>query len=540
MARMTHLERARAAYAERSWLEAYEAFGRADEEEPLGAEDLELFAGAVRMRGRDDEAPPILERAHHRYLERGELPRAAYCAAWIGMSLAYHGAVGPAAGWLARAQRLLDDVPGERVEQGYLLLPVMFRHEAAGDFEAAAAAAAQAAEIGKRFGDDDLFVLALHARGQMLLRAGRVPEALGCLDEAMVTVTTADMSPFVVGLVYCGVILACEAIFEVGRAREWTFALTDWTEGQRDLVAFTGRCLVHRAAIMQLSGSWSDALEEARLAGKRLVETKNTSAGLALYREGELLRLAGEFEKAEEAYREASRLGWEPQPGLAQLRLAQGRLEAALAAIRRASAEIGDALKRMALLPAYVEIALAAGEVGEARTACDELRALAERYESAMVDAMLAHAHGAVALAEGDAHAALSSLREAGRTWLDLDAPYEIARTRVLVSRACSALGDEEASALELEAARAIFEQLGAAPDLERLRGSATPERHGLSARELEVLRLVAAGRSNREIAATLVISEHTVARHLQNIYAKLGLSSRAAATAFAFEHELV
>jgi ATP/maltotriose-dependent transcriptional regulator MalT len=383
-------------------------------------------------------------------------------------------------------------------------------------------------------------VLALHARGQMLIQAGRVPDGLACLDEAMVTVTTAELSPFVIGLVYCGVIIACNHVFEVARAREWTLALTEWTKRQNDIVAFTGRCLIHRAEIMQLSGSWESALEEARLAGRRLVETKNTAAGLALYREGELLRLAGEFEKAEQAYREASRLGWEPQPGLAQLRLAQGRVDAALAAIRRASAEIGDALKRIALLPSYVEIALAAGEVEEARTACNELGALAQRYESAMVDAMLAHAHGAVALAEGDAHAALPSLREAGQTWLELDAPYEIARTRALVSRACAALGDEEAAALELEASRAIFEQLGAAPDLERLGRSATPDRHGLSARELEVLRLVSAGKSNREIASTLVISEHTVARHLQNIYAKLGLSSRAAATAFAFEHELV
>ena len=537
---MTDLERARAAYRERSWLEAYEAFRRADEQEPLDAEDLELFATAVRMRGLDAEAPAVLERAHHRYLERGEPVRAAYCAGWIGMSLAYQGAVGPAAGWLARAERLLEDVTEETAEHGYLLLPVMFRQEAAGGFETAAETARRAAEMGQRLGDLDLFVLALHARGQMLIRAGRVPEGLACLDESMVTVTTAELSPFVVGLVYCGVIIACNHVFEVGRAREWTLALTEWTEGQKDIVAFTGRCLVHRAEILQLSGSWESALEEARLASRRLVETKNTAAGLALYREAELLRLAGAFDAAEGAYREASRLGWEPQPGLAQLRLAQGRLEAALAAIRRASAEIGEGLKRIALLPAYVEIALAAGEVEEARTACDELRALAGRYESAMVDAMLAHAHGAVALDEGDAHAALSSLREAARTWLELGAPYEVARTRVLVSRACAVLGDEEAAMLELEAARELFEQLGARPDLERLVGSATPQRHGLTERELEVLRLVATGKSNREIAEALVISEHTVARHLQNIYAKLRLPSRAAATAFAFEHELV
>ena len=373
----------------------------------------------------------------------------------------------------------------------------------------------------------------------MLVMAGRVPEGLALLDESMVVVTTYDVWPFVVGIVYCGVILACQQAFEVGRAREWTHALTKWRDEQPELVAFTGRCLVHRAEILQLSGSWSDALSEARLAGQRFVETDNPAAGVAHYRQAELLRLQGDFEGAEAAYREASRFGWEPQPGLAQLRLAQGKVDAALAAVRRANAELTEPLKRAALLPAYVEIALASGELEEARERCLELQALSERFESAMLGAMAAHARGALALAEGDVHVALSSLRGAQRVWLELAAPYEVARSRELIGRACSSLGDEEAAALEVEAARELFARLGAAPDLARVDApSRSP--HGLSQRELEVLRLVAAGKSNREIATTLVISEHTVARHLQNIYSKLGLSSRAAATAFAFEHALV
>ena len=533
------LEQARAAYAEGSWLEADEAFARADEAVPLAPEDLELRVTTARMLARDEEAVEILERAHHAYLEKGETSRAAYCAGWIGMSLFYRGAVGPAGGWLARTHRLLEDVPGETAVHGYALLPTIFRQEAVGDFEAAAAAAAEAAEIGKRHGDPELMALAIHAQGHMLVLAGRVPEGLAFLDEAMVIVTTSELSPFVVGLVYCGVILACQAGFEVGRAREWTLELTRWVERQRDLVAFTGRCLVHRAEILQLGGSWSEALEEARLAAERLVETKNSAAGLALYRQGELLRLRGEFAAAEEAYRDASRNGWEPQPGLAQLRLAQGKRDAALAALRRACAELTNEIKRAALLPAEIEIALAAGEVEEARNACLELRELAAQYESAMLEAIVAHAEGAVALAEGDAPSALASLRRAQRIWLELDAPYEVARARELIAQACSALGDEEACALELEAARELYERLGAAPDLARVASPAGAS-HGLSDRELEVLRLVASGKSNREIAAALVISEHTVARHLQNIYAKLRISSRAAATAFAFEHELV
>jgi ATP/maltotriose-dependent transcriptional regulator MalT len=536
---VSDLELARAAYAARSWREAYDAFARADEAARLGPEDLELRATTARMVARDDEAVTALERAHHAYLAHGDTARAANCAAWLGMSLAYTGKVGPAGGWLARAHRLLEDLPEETAVHGYVLMPVIFRHEAAGEFEAAASAAGKAAAIGTRHDDPELMALAIHAQGHMLVLAGRIPEGLALLDEAMVTVTTAELSPFVVGIVYCGVILACQAGFEIGRAREWTLELSRWVERQPDLVAFTGRCLVHRAEILQLGGSWSEALTEARRAAERLAETKNPAAGLALYRQGELLRLRGEFEAAEAAYRDASRNGWEPQPGLAQLRLAQRRGAAALATIRRACAEVPDPLRRAALLPALVEIALSAGEVDEARTACSELRELSSGYQSLMLEAIVAHAAGAVTLAEGDATAALASLRQAQRVWLQLDAPYEIARTRELIAAACSSLGDDEAGALELEAARELFERLGAAPDLARIATPARPE-HGLSGRELDVLRLVAAGKSNRQIAATLVISEHTVARHLQNIFAKLGLSSRTAAAAYAYERKLV
>jgi DNA-binding CsgD family transcriptional regulator len=533
------LESARAAYAECSWLDAYRAFARADEAEALAPEDLELRATTARMLARDDEAVEILERAHHGYLDIGETIRAAYCAGWIGTTFFFNGAVGQARGWLARAERLLEDVPEETAVHGYALLPIMFRNEAAADLDAAAAVAAEAVRIGKRHGDPELMALALHAQGHMLVLAGRIPEGLALLDEAMVTVTTAELSPFVVGIVYCGVILACQEGFEVARAREWTLELTRWVEQQRDLVAFTGRCRVHRAELLQLGGSWSEAFDEAQRAVERFGETKNPAAGLALYRQGELLRLRGEFKAAEEAYRGASRNGWEPQPGLAQLRLAQGKRDAAQAAIRRAYTEVTEPFKRAAVLPAMVEIALAAGEIDEARAACIELGELAQQYKSAMLDAIAAHAQGAVALADDDAPQALANLRAAQRIWLELDAPYEVARTRELIAQACCDLGDDEAGALELEAARDVFERLGAAPDLARVSMQGGPK-HGLSDRELEVLRLVAAGKSNREIASTLVISEHTVARHLQNIYAKLGLSSRAAATAFAFEHELV
>ena len=538
------LERGRKSHGRREWPDAYDSLSRADQSAPLGAEDVVLLATAAFMVGRDDEWMSGLERAHHLYEDAGEPLRAVRCAFWIGMNRALRGDVGPATGWLARAHRLLEREERDSVERGYLMLPVVFQHEASGDLEAAAATAGEAAEVGERFGDADLFAIAVHAQGVYLVRHGRVREGLGLLDEAMVAVTTRELSPPVTGLVYCGVILACQEVYEVRRAQEWTAALTRWCEQQPGLVAFTGRCLVHRAEIMQLRGAWPDALAEARRAGERLAQGPNREASArAFYLQAELHRLQGQFDAAEAAYREASRHGWEPQPGVAQLRLAQGRTDAAVAAISRVSSETTEPLRRAGLLPAYVEIMLAAGEIEEARTACGELEAIAENFESAMLGAMLAHARGAVALAEGDYRAALVSLRQALRRWQELEAPYDAARARVLLALACRALGDSDATELEVEAARSAFAELGAAPDLARIALLGRPgsgDFHGLTRRELEVLRLVAAGKSNREIASALVISEHTVARHVQNIFAKLDVSSRTAAGAFAFEHDLV
>jgi DNA-binding CsgD family transcriptional regulator len=454
------------------------------------------------------------------------------------------GEVGPGSAWIGRAQRLCEGQPDDSVERGYLLMPLVFRHEAAGEFEAAAVVAGKAAAMAERFGDADGFALASHAQGSMLIKAGRVPEGLASLDESMHAAIRGDLSPMTTGIVYCGVILACQEVFEARRAQQWTAVLTEWCEGQPDIVAFTGRCLVHRAELLQLGGAWLDALEEARKARQRFIEAENLGrVGLAFYREAELQRLLGVFEAAEQAYREASRHGWDPQPGLAQLRLAQGRVDAATASIQRVLAETGEPLKRAGLLPACVEIMLAAGDVDAAGVALLELEELAERFESAMLGAMVAHARGAVHLAQGDPPAALGPLRLALGTWRELEAPYEVARTRELIGLACRTLGDDEAASLELDAARAAFEKLKATPDAARLAALTAPvgtSPRGLTARELEVLRLVAAGQSNREIAAQLVISEHTVARHLQNIFAKLDVTSRTAAASFAFEHELV
>jgi DNA-binding CsgD family transcriptional regulator len=539
------LERGRAAYARLAWRETHEALGRANAEAPLHAGDVELLATAAGMLGLDDELLRWLERAHQLHLEDGDSLRAVRCAFWLGMNLAVRGEMGPASGWFGRAQRLLEREDSDSVEHGYLLVPASFAQEVAGELEAAAAIAAAAAEIAERFDDRDLFSLVVHRQGQLLIKQGRTTEGLALLDEAMVAVTAGEVSPFVTGIVYCGVIAGCQEIYELRRAQEWTAALTRWCEQQPDLVAFNGRCLVHRAEIMQLRGAWTKALEEAQRAGERFADGMSPIAvGQAFYRQAEVLRLRGEFASAETAYTEASRYGWEPQPGLALLRLAQGDEVSAAAAMRRALAEANDPVRRAGLLPAFVEILLAAGDLAEARRAADELDELANLFTSTMLRAIVDHAEGAVSLAEDGARAALVALRRAQQVWQELEAPYDAARSRVLIGLACRSLGDEDAAALELGAARSVFEELGAVPDIARVdsfeQHIPAGDTYGLTPRELEVLRLLAAGKSNREIASVLVISEHTVARHVQNIFAKLDVSSRTAAGAFAYQHELL
>jgi DNA-binding CsgD family transcriptional regulator/tetratricopeptide (TPR) repeat protein len=535
----------RESYERRAWSDAYALLSRADRELALGAYDFELLATSAFMVGRDDDYALALERAHRLHLDDGETSRAVRCAFWLGLNHLLRGEGARASGWLASAHRLLDDAGQDVVERGYLLMPVVFQHEAAGEYEEAAGVAGRAVAIAQRFGDPDGFALSLQAQGHMLIKAGSVGEGLALLDEAMVAVTTRDLSPIATGFVYCGVILACQEAFDVRRAQEWTAALSTWCERQPDLVAFTGRCLVHRAEILQFRGEWAEALGEASRASERLASGVNRAAAAqASYRRGEIHRLRGEWAAAGKAYREASRHGQEPQPGIALLRLGQGKADAAAGAIRRALAETSDALQRVSLLTAAIEIFLAAGEHDDARRACSELEDVAGRLESDLLDAFAAHARGAVELAGGDAQAALSALRAALRCWQDLDAPYERARTRELIGIACQAVGDEDSYRLELEAARETFVELRAGPDLARVTGhlssTADAATSGLTRRELQVLELVASGKTNRAIAADLVISEKTVARHVSNIFAKLGLSTRAAATAYAYEHDLV
>ena len=539
-----HLQCGRKRYEQRAWMDAYSALALADRETSLGAEDLERLAMAAYLIGRDDEYLCTLERAHNAHRDAGQRARAVRCAFWLGFRLLMRGETGRATGWLARAQRLLERDPSECPEQGYLLLPAVEERLDSGDFEAAYATAADAAAIGERCGDPDLIACARHQQGRIRLQQGQVKAGLALLDETMLAVTAGELSPLVTGLMYCSVIGACQQVYAIDRSREWTAALAHWCEGQPDMVAFAGVCQVHRAEIMQFRGAWPEAIEEARRACARSQGVNHRAAAAGFYQQAEVHRLRGELAAAEEAYRAASQLGLEPQPGLALLRLVQGRSGAAATAIGRVAGTTVDRLKRMSLLPAYIEIMLAVGEVQGARRACRELEDIAGSFDTGVPAAMAAYACGAVELAEGDAQAALGSLRRAFEVWQRIEAPYAAARVRTLIGLACRALGDEDGAGLEMDAARSVFERLGATPDLVRLeslmRRASSNGAHGLTPRELQVLRLVAGGETNKAIAGKLSVSEKTVDRHVSNILTKLDVSSRSAATAFAYQNKLI
>ena len=535
------LHRAHVAFQQRAWGNCYAALADADREEPLTGDDLNLYATVAYLIGRPDESANHWTRAHSQYLAVGNIARAAGSAIQLGVDLLNAGELVRGMGWVDKARRLLADHPDDCVEKGYLLLPDAVRLIGHGDAAAAGELFERAAQIGRKFGEADLMVMARHGLGRAMIRCGRVREGCALLDEAMVALEAGEVSPVFAGHVYCSVIEASLEIFDVRRAREWTTALAHWCGSQQDLVAYTGQCLVRRAEIMQLHGDWAAAVEVTRDACEHFLRgPAQRATAAAFYQQGELQRLSGDFAGAEASYREAARRGRQPQPGMALMRLAQGQLDAAASGIRAALEQAKVPGARCRILPPFIEVMLAVDDLDAARAASDELTQLSAGMDAPVLRAAALQAGGAIALASGDARSALDALRAAWASWEDVEAPYEAARARMLLGCAYRELGDVDGAELELDAARWTFEKLSATPDVERVRSLARRkdrERSALTDRELQVLRLIAGGHTNRVIAAKLRISEKTVARHVSNIFTKLGLSSRAAATAYAYEH---
>ena len=534
------LVRAREAFDRRDWVAAYEGLSVAGDDALLAADFADLATAAFLV-GRHNDCIQALQRAYQAHLQTGDPPAAVRSAFWLAMTLTDRGEHAVASGWISRAERLLETFEQDTVEHGYVLFFRMLRHILSGDPVTGLDEATRLTSYGRRFGDGDLLAAGLMAQGRCLLYLGRVPEGVRMLDEAMVGVTTGEVSPIFAGHTYCSLIEACQEISDFDRVAQWTTALTTWCGAQVGLVPFTGQCAVHRAQVMRVRGAYDQAITELDGAVERYVSAGTpAAAGLALAEKGDLLRVRGEYAAAEEAFERAVGFGHEPQPAQALLSVARGRVDAGCAAVRRALAEPRDPIHRSQLLPGAIDVLLLAGDLEGARPLVAELEAVGRAFDSSSLSAMAGHAVGALALAEDRPDDALHALRPALLRWRELGWAYETARTQVLLGRALRELGDEQSAAVELAAAARALEALGATPALEEVRRHApSPLPGGLTQREAEVLRLVAAGRSNPEIAEALFLSRKTVARHLSNIFIKLDVPTRTAAAAYAFDHGL-
>ncbi|NLV79837.1 MAG: LuxR family transcriptional regulator [Rhodococcus sp.] len=537
------LGRARDAYDGSQWARSLECFRACDRIVPLCADDLDRAGQAAYLVGAGSVCAELLERAADAHLAAARPERAAESAFRLSYILgSAFGEPARAAGWLTRARRMLDDAGIDGPVGALLTVPPAIGTLLGGDPAAALPVFERAHAVGVATGHVDLTVLSGVGLGQSRLLLGDVHGGLVVFDDILVSVAGPAVSPLAAGIAYCAVIITCHETFQLGRAAEWTRALGRWCDDRPDLVPFRGQCMVHRAELLQLHGQWTEAMARIRDACTHMSGPRHDPAvGLALYELAELHRLRGEYTAADASYRRSARAGHDTEPGLALLRLAQGDVDTALGCIDRALAEAGP-LYRLRLLDAAVQIRLAAGDLDGARACADELTSAAAHAEAPALHAMAAYATGIVLLAAGDAAAALEQLRAAWRWWQQLDAPYRCALVRAAQGRCCSALGDHETAHLEFEAAADTFRALHAMPELDRVRSALPPQAtaESLTRREVEVLRVVAAGRTNREIAAELFLSEKTVARHLSNIFGKLGVSSRSGATAYAFEHHLI
>ena len=527
------------------WIAETERLRAADLDDALDADGLARLGLALELTGHPDDAVGAWDRAHQAHLQADDRLAAARCVFWIGFTLAWRGAFAQAGAWRERLAALVPAAGNDSPATAMLLTADAAGRSGRGDERQAVERFERAAALAERFDEADVLLLAVMGCGRSHILLGESEPAAACMDRVMLLIARGEAGDLAAGAGYCGVIASCVGRRDVERAREWTGALSAWCDAQRGLMPFRGECVVHRATLLQLAGAWAEA-ERTLLPLLEGPWPVPAPLGLARYEEAELLRLTGRLAEAERAFRSAVEAGSEAQPGLGRLRLAQGRGEAARAGLERALGLATAPGDRADLLDALVEACLDAGDVDGAERAGSELRASADLVGTSYLRAQAERAIGCVLLARGDAGGALRALRRGWAGWQAIGAPYEAARTRVVVALAARALGDEDAAGMELDAAHQAFAELGAATELariDRLSASSAPPSGApgrLSPREVEVLRLVAQGCSNREIAGRLFLSERTVARHVGNILAKLQLANRAAATAFAYEHGLV
>jgi ATP/maltotriose-dependent transcriptional regulator MalT len=534
---------AREAARRGNWPEALAAFEALPEGCPLSADDHAAWADAAWWLGRVDECIAAYDRAFHSYLGAGMPREAAMTALGIGATFFLRGDGTGGAAWLGRSAELLADQP-ECPEQGYLLY--LTEVEAALDgpdpVAVVAAAARRVRDLGHRHADPNLVALGLLGEGRSLLRQGDIRAGMALLDESMVLVLGGEVLPDWAGNVYCHLMSACHELADLRRARFWVEATARWLATLPAAVLFTGICRVHRSQVLQATGAWPESEREAARVCADLIDIAGAAAAEGHYQLGELARLRGHLPAAEQSFQQAHQLGRDPQPGLALVRAAQGRPDAAAASLRTALlVEAANPLARARLRVAQAEIALLTGDLTTADDAVEELTAVAESHASPGFAAAARHWRGALLLARRRPNEAMPCLHEACAAWRALQAPYDCARARVALAEAYRQLGDVDGAELELSAAAGVFERLGAVPDaaaVALLRGSVL-QPGGLTDRELEVLTLLAAGRSNREIAGALVISGKTVARHLSNIFTKLEVGTRTAAAAWAHQHAM-
>lgn len=530
----------REAFNDRAWGAAYAGLMAADQAGGLGGDDLERLATAAYLTGRDIESDELWARAHHAHLDADEFPGAARCTFWLSLILLLRGEGARSSGWQSRGARLLADRADAAAERLALESLEAVRVLFTGDYSGALPLFEGSLAVARQLGDRDMTALNLLGCGQCRIPLGEPANALRLIDEAMVSVTSNEVSPILAGIIYCATIQECRRIYDFRRSHEWTTALDAWCASQPDLVPYRGQCRIHRSEVLQFRGDWPAAESEAERARLYLSDPPTPAMGDALYQTAELHRLRGRFAQATHGFEAAGRLGRDPQPGHALLQLAEGHLDAAAKAIRRSLSLANDPAARCALLGPAVQILLAAGDIAAARGAADELTGIAGSFGTPYLRALSLHCTGTVALASGDPDAALRALHDACEGWRALDAPYEGAQSRLAAALAYRAAGDRDTADREAAAAAAIFDRLGAVADAARAGGAAAGDATaGLTPREVEVLRLVASGMTNKAIAAQLHISDKTVERHLGNIFVKIGVTSRSGATAFWFERGL-